>query len=116
MGKGELFPEGRGKKKNDADKIMSTLTSKSLGTVVGRVAGKLVLKMGVLRTPEAGHTWFSFWQGGRLKQPHMLVSVHAQSRPSPCDPMDCSQPGSSVRGIFQARILEWIAIFSSGAS
>ena len=27
-----------------------------------------------------------------------------------CDPMDCSQPGSSVHGIFQARILEWVAI------
>ena len=28
-----------------------------------------------------------------------------------CDPMDCSPPGSSVHGIFQARILEWAAIF-----
>ena len=27
-----------------------------------------------------------------------------------CDPMDCSLPGSSVRGIFQARVLEWVAI------
>ena len=27
-----------------------------------------------------------------------------------CDPMDCSPPGSSVHGIFQARILEWAAI------
>ena len=27
-----------------------------------------------------------------------------------CDPMDCSPPGSSVRGILQARILEWVAI------
>ena len=27
-----------------------------------------------------------------------------------CDPMDCNPPGSSVRGIFQARILEWVAI------
>ena len=26
------------------------------------------------------------------------------------DPMDCSPPGSSVRGIFQARVLEWVAI------
>ena len=33
------------------------------------------------------------------------------------DPMDCSLPGSSVRGIFQARVLEWIAIsFSRGLS
>ena len=33
-----------------------------------------------------------------------------------CDPMDCSLPGSSVHGIFQARILEWGAISFSGGS
>ena len=34
-----------------------------------------------------------------------------------CDPMGCSPPGSSVHGIFQARILEWVAIsFSRGSS
>ena len=34
-----------------------------------------------------------------------------------CDPMDCSLPGSSVHGILQARILEWVAIlFSRGSS
>ena len=37
--------------------------------------------------------------------------------PALCDPMDCSAPGSSVRRIFQARILEWVAIsFSRGSS
>ena len=30
--------------------------------------------------------------------------------PTLCDPMDCSPPGSSVHGIFQARVLEWGAI------
>ena len=34
----------------------------------------------------------------------------AQSCPTPSDPMDCSPPGSSVHGIFQARVLEWVAI------
>ena len=33
-----------------------------------------------------------------------------------CDPMDCSAPGSSVHGILQARILEWVAMLSSKAS
>ena len=34
-----------------------------------------------------------------------------------CDPMECSQPVSSVHGILQARILEWVAVlFSSGSS
>ena len=31
-----------------------------------------------------------------------------------CEPMDCSLPGSSVYGIFQARILEWVVISSPG--
>ena len=41
----------------------------------------------------------------------------AQSWPTLCDPMDCSLPGSSVHGIFEAIVLEWIAIsFSRGSS
>ena len=40
-----------------------------------------------------------------------------QSCPILWDPMDCSLPGSSVHGIFQARVLEWVAIpFSRGSS
>ena len=34
----------------------------------------------------------------------------AQSCPTLCNPMDCSLPGSSIHGIFQARVLEWVAI------
>ena len=41
----------------------------------------------------------------------------AQSCPTLCNPMDCSPPASSVHGILQARILEWVAIsFSRGSS
>ena len=41
----------------------------------------------------------------------------AQSCPTLYDPIDCSLPGSSVYGIFQAIVLEWIAIsFSRGSS
>ena len=36
--------------------------------------------------------------------------LEAQSCPTLCDPIDCSPPGSSVHGIPQAGILEWIAI------
>ena len=68
----------------------------------------------------------------RLKQPHSFVSsskckptlyivqsAHVcakslQLYPTLCDPMDCSLPGSSVHGILQARILEWVACPSSG--
>ena len=38
----------------------------------------------------------------------------AQSCPTLSDPMDCSLPGSSVHGIFQAKVLEWGAIAFSG--
>ena len=41
----------------------------------------------------------------------------AQSCLTLCNPMDCSLPGSSVHGIFQERVLEWVAIpFSRGFS
>ena len=58
---------------------------------------------------------------GRQKKkshlPYSRVSEIAQSCPALCDPMDCSLPGSSIHGIFQARILEWVAIsFSRGSS
>ena len=38
-----------------------------------------------------------------------------QSCPTMCNPIDGSPPGSPVPGIFQARILEWVAISSSNA-
>ena len=47
----------------------------------------------------------------------LCVCEVAQSCPTLCDPVDCSPPGSSVHGILQARILEWVAIsFSRGSS
>ena len=45
-----------------------------------------------------------------------LLSEVAQSCLTFCNPMDSSQPGSSVHGIFQARILEWVAISFSWGS
>ena len=44
-------------------------------------------------------------------------SVSWSVGPTPCHPMNCSLPGSSVHGILQARILQWVAIsFSRGSS
>ena len=63
--------------------------------------------------------------GGRSAEWGFLLSVQekarvcsvAESYPTLCDPMDCNPPGSSVHGISQARILEWIALsFSRGSS
>ena len=42
--------------------------------------------------------------------------LFAQSCLTLCDPMDCSPPGSSVHGVLQARILEWVAKPSSRRS
>ena len=39
----------------------------------------------------------------------MKMSI-LQSRPTLCDPMDCSPPGSAIPGILQARTLDWVAI------
>ena len=44
---------------------------------------------------------------------YTVLSCYAQLCLTVCDPMDCSPPGSSVHGIFQARILEWVVIPSS---
>ena len=49
--------------------------------------------------------WMSEW-----------VSEVAQSCPTLCDPINCSLPGSSLHGILQARILEWVAISFSRVS
>ena len=38
----------------------------------------------------------------------LLEVLISQSCPTPCDPMDCSSSDSSVRGILQAKILEWV--------
>ena len=51
------------------------------------------------------------------KHQYSMCVLVAQSCPTLCDPMDCNPPGSSVHEIFQARILEWVAVsFSRGSS
>ena len=52
-----------------------------------------------------------------LVQVVIVVVLVTQSCPTLCDPTDCSPPGSSVHGILQARVLEWIAVpFFRGSS
>ena len=59
--------------------------------------------------------FFLFLAACRILIPHALLV--AQSCLTLCDPMDCSLPGSSVHRIFQAKMLEWVAIsFSSRSS
>ena len=68
------------------------------------------------------------WSNTLLTCRHLFINTHSwfalvmesevtQSCPTLCDPMDYSLPGSSVHGIFQARVLERVAIsFSRGSS
>ena len=62
------------------------------------------------RLPQSlGFSRQEHWSGLPLPSP-MHESEVAQSCLTLSDPMDCSPPGSSVHGIFQARVLEWVAI------
>ena len=98
------------------------------GVQAGNVTGIIT---GRKRKGQVGHGQIHAGDGGLLEatqsqmywpseaQLHFLESESevAQSCPTLCDPMDCSPPGSSVHGIFQARVLEWVAIsFSRGSS
>ena len=53
-----------------------------------------------------GSSLMAWWGGG-------MGDVYVFSCIQLCDPMDCSPPGSSVHGILQARIVEWVAISHS---
>ena len=66
---------------------------------------------------------FIFKDGGvhilHSPSPPFQACMHARSLQSCltlCDPMECIPPGSSVHGILQARILEWVAMPSSKES
>ena len=61
--------------------------------------------------PSLGLSTQEHWNGLPFPSPmHESENEVAQSSPTLSDPMDCSLPGSSVHGIFQARVLEWGAI------
>ena len=61
--------------------------------------------------PSLGFSRQEHWSGLPFPSPmHESESEGAQSYWTLSDPMDCSLPGSSIHGIFQARVLEWVAI------
>ena len=71
--------------------------------------------------PSMGFSRQEYWSGVPLPSPVTLLAIilmpaaaaaakSLQSCLTLCDPMDCSLPGSSVDGIFQARALEWGAV------
>ena len=80
---------------------------------------RLWLKFKAMLKSKAGQEPMKFVlevEEGKLKL-YAIESEIAQLCPTLCDPVDCSLPGSSVNGIFQARVLEWVAIaFPRGSS
>ena len=76
-------------------------------------AGIKIAGRNIINLRYAGDTTLVAESEKELKSPLMKVKSEnevAQSCPNLSDPMDCSLPGSSVHGIFQARVLEWGAI------
>ena len=59
--------------------------------------------------PSLGFSRQEHWSGLPFPSP-MRASEIAQSCPTLSDPMDRSLPDSSIHGIFEARVLEWVAI------
>ena len=56
-----------------------------------------------------GQAWLNLFK-------YVVLCLDSQSCPALCISMDCSLPGSSVHGILQTRILEWVAMSSRGSS
>ena len=59
--------------------------------------------------PSLGVSRQEHWSGLPFPSP-MHESEVAHLYPTPSDPMDCCLPGSSIHGIHQARVLEWVTI------
>ena len=59
--------------------------------------------------PEKSYSVFFFFFNSNNFLP-ILVKVKSLSRVQLCDPMDCRLQGSSIYGILQARVLEWVAV------
>ena len=68
-------------------------------------------------TLTTGPPWRCIWIRGHYLVPGLVVVFRLSVMLNSCSPMDCSPPGSSLRGISQAGILEWVAIpFFRGSS
>ena len=109
-----LFGKGSGRQRNGKASWWGKKQKPSgdalLGSCCHREAVGRLTRSGVSCDCLGMHIWL-FPAGPKLE------SEVTQLCPTLCDPMDCSLWGSSIHGIFQARLLEWVAIsFSRGSS
>ena len=106
-----VSPQDFGMKLLTWDVGMRMFTGKPSGTGTNNISKSLKMDLKYL-IKVSGEIALRIW----FLSYNMCVLV-AQSCPTLCDPMDCSPPGSSVHGIFQAKIMGWVAIlFSRGVS
>ena len=78
--------------------------------MIGKIETTIgVSNRGDINTGQWLQTYRKGWRNKRGKRLLLdIMCVCTQSCPTLCDSMDCSLPGSSVHGISQARILEWV--------
>ena len=115
--------EGRcGKKWNHAWKVECLVYNKGSFTLAAAAAAKSLQSFLTLCYPKDGsppgsHPWDSPGKNTGVGCHFLLQCMKVKSESeitqlclTLSDPMDCSLPGSSIHGIFQARVLEWVAI------
>ena len=74
------------------------------------------LQCSCLESPGDGGSWWAAVYGVTQSQTQLTEVKLLQLSLTLCDPMDCNLPGSSVYGILQVRVLEWVAVSSSRGS
>ena len=91
---------------------------KSLLMKVKKESEKAGLKLNIQKLKIMASSPIISWQiDGETKETKDMKVLVPQSCLTLCNPMNCNPPGSSIHGILQARILEWVAIpFSKGSS
>ena len=98
-------------------RVLSHVCRIQLFATLGTAAHQAPLSMGILQLNP--HLLTPARQGVLCHESHLcfVLCWVAPSGLTLCDPVDCSSPGSSVHGILQARVLEWVPIpFSRGSS
>ena len=96
-------------------KLGTSLAVQWLRLCTSKAGGASLIPGWGTKTPDAA------WRNQKIiKKNKLNLFISCLVAPScltVCNPLDCSLPGSSVNGIFQARILEWVAIsYSRGSS
>ena len=100
---------------------MELITKIERGRLINASLSYLLFSVSLIKnpltTPWAEHIYTNYFISSPQQPYRAVCMLVTQLCPTVCDPMDYSLPGSSVYGILQARILEWIAIlFSRGSS